>query len=59
MKKIKTIFWTLVYKFKFRKYPYNEVCCCGSDGDHMFENHTYRCAKEYAITSAVESKVKG
>ena len=40
---------------------YNEVCCCGTGmNEHSaYDNHTPRCAKEYAVTCYVESKLKG
>ena len=53
-------FWTCVAKFKYRKQPYNEVCCCGQDmkSHYLLDNHSPRCMKEYAITSYVEERLK-
>ena len=58
--KIKHNLYLSLAKFKYRKIPYNEVCCCGAsmDGHPTYDNHSPRCAKEYAITSYVNDKLK-
>ena len=45
----------------YRKIPANEVCCCGVSLDNhngWYAGIPPRCAKEYAVTSYVESKLK-
>lgn len=58
--KLKPYWYLLCAKWKYRKQGYNEVCCCGTCmAQHsVYDNHTPRCAKEYAITSYVEGKMK-
>lgn len=43
----------------YRKQPYDEVCCCGAAmEDHsVFDNHTPRCQKEYAVTQWVDNLI--
>ena len=45
----------LYYTHLFRKID-ADLCCCGSDlKDHGYgDNHTFRSAKEYAITCLCE-----
>ena len=59
--KLKRNWYLLCAKWKYRKQGYNEVCCCGSGMDQhsVYDNHTPRCDKEYAITCYVEDKLKG
>ena len=40
----------------YRKHAYDEVCCCGSDMDNhsLYDSHTPRCQKEYAVTCWVD-----
>ncbi len=69
--KIKRKLYTLIAEWKYRKHNYDEVCCCGNTfqviniegyktypvfrcGDY---SHTSRCAKEYAVSCYVESKM--
>lgn len=41
----------------YRKQPYNEVCCCGQDmkSHSVWDNHSARCMKEYAVSCWVEN----
>lgn len=58
---MKRFIYKMIAKFKYRKIPYNEVCCCGEpmNGHVIYtSNHSPRCAKEYAITSYFNSKLK-
>lgn len=58
--KLKRKFYTYVAEWKYRKHDYDEVCCCGLEMDkHTMpnSNHLARCAKEYAVTCYVESKM--
>ncbi len=57
--KIKRKLYTLIAEWKYRKHDYDEVCCCGEDMDRhtMLDNHSPRCAKEYAVSCYVESKM--
>lgn len=67
-------FWTRVAEWKYRKQEYDAVCCCGNDmlpikitptrggSFDLYRCKIYdcpsRCAKEYAVTSYVEEKMK-
>ncbi|AUR93411.1 hypothetical protein NVP1187O_098 [Vibrio phage 1.187.O._10N.286.49.F1] len=69
--KLKLNWYLLCAKWKYRKQDHNEVCCCGTGMEkryHTILGYYYncpdywcvgRCAKEYAITCYVESKLKG
>lgn len=56
---LKRKFYTLCAEWKYRNVTYDEVCCCGLEMDKhtVLDNHSPRCAKEYAVTCYVESKV--
>ena len=62
MNKLKHYIYYLTALWIYRKIPANEVCCCGAsiiDGLGCSDYYCpSRCAKEYAITSYVDSKVK-
>ena len=40
----------------YRKQSYDETCCCGCGmNEHsLYDNHTPRCEKEYAVTQWVD-----
>ncbi len=70
---LKRKLYTSIAEWKYRKHDYDEVCCCGSNlapinifptrGDSFvhYKCTDYccpsRCAKEYAVTCYVESKM--
>ncbi len=56
---LKRKLYTFIAEWKHRKHDYDEVCCCGLEMDKhtMLDNHSPRCAKEYAVTCYVESKM--
>ena len=47
----------LIAMWKYRKIGYG-TCCCGADmeGHSVWDNHSPRDMKEYAVTSYVEGK---
>ena len=56
MNKLKKWFWTIVYKFEYRKVDL-DVCCCGSSNCEGDYSHGYVNAKDYNIDKAVMSKL--
>lgn len=58
--KLKRNWYLICAKWKYRKQEYNEVCCCGTGMNQhsTYDNHTPRCAKEYAVICYVEGKMK-
>lgn len=53
-------FYTLCAEWKYCNVTYDEVCCCGLEVDKhtVLDNHSPRCAKEYAVICHVEEKMK-
>lgn len=54
----KVLTWYCAY-WVYRKIPYGEICCCGADlkNHSIWDNHSPRDAKEYAVTQWVEEKL--
>lgn len=49
--------WTTFYTWKYNFVEEN-LCCCGSDDCHGDMSHSFRSAKEYAITGGVERRMR-
>jgi hypothetical protein len=58
MNKLKRYLLTLYYNHKY-SFVDDTLCCCGSDDCSGDMSHCFRSAKEYAVTSTVNKKIKG
>ena len=56
MNKLKKWFWTLVYKFEYRKID-PDMCCCGAISCVGDYSHGYVNAKDYTIGLCVKTKI--
>lgn len=54
--KLKHFLWTLYYS-QLYSFVDENLCCCGSNHCEGDMSHSFRSAKEYAITCAVEKKL--